>query len=115
MNKHNLNYVRGHRSRWGLSAEELARLLGRDPSIISRLERGRQTPGGKIALGLEVVFGVSPRDLFPGIHEQVEDTVMARAARLHDQLEGKVDRRSLQKRKLLEEMIKRAAGNERGV
>jgi transcriptional regulator with XRE-family HTH domain len=111
MKKHNLNYLRGHRSRWGLSADELARLLGRDASSVSRLERRGQIPSGKIALGLEVIFGVSPRELFPGIYEQVEDIVMARAARLHDQLQGKIDRRSVQKRQLLEEMMKRATGN----
>jgi hypothetical protein len=76
--------------------------------MVCRVEKCGQPPSGKIALGLEVIFGVPSKDMFPGLYEEVEDSVMARAARLDTQLEGKTDRRSLRKRELLTDMMRRA-------
>jgi hypothetical protein len=79
--------------------------------MVCRIEKCGQMPGGKIALGFEVIFGVPPQEMFPGLYEHIEETIMARAARLHDQLDGKTDRKSVRKRELLSEMMKRATAN----
>jgi ribosome-binding protein aMBF1 (putative translation factor) len=99
MKKRSFSYVRAHRTRWALSSEELARLLGRNASMVCRLEKCGQMPSGRAALGCEVIFGVPPQDMFPRHYEQVD---------------GKTDRKSVQKRELLEDMMKRATGNEIG-
>jgi hypothetical protein len=111
MKKRSFNYVRANRTRWALSAEELARLLGRDASMVCRLERCGQIPGGKTALGCQVIFGVAAREMFPRLYDQVEEAVMARALRLYEQLDGKTDRKSVRKRELLSDMMSRAAHN----
>jgi len=49
--------------------------------------------------------------MFPGLYEQVEETIMGRAARLDGELAGKTDRKSLRKRELLSDMMRRATAN----
>jgi transcriptional regulator with XRE-family HTH domain len=115
MKRRTFTYVRAHRNRWALSARELARLLGRDASMVCRIERCGQVPGGRAALALEVIFGVSPGELFPRLYDCVEEAIMARAARLDEQLAGRTDRKSVRKRELLADMMKRATGNNSGV
>jgi len=115
MQHSSFNYLRAHRKRAALSEEELARLLGGvTASLVCRLEGGTREPTGKFMLGCEVVFGVAPRDMFPGRYGGVEESVMRRAARLSAALEGKVDAVSASKRRLLEDMIKRARDNHDG-
>jgi hypothetical protein len=76
--------------------------------MISRLER-RLTPGAvRAAFACEVVFGVPPRAMFPGLYEQVEEAVMTRAARLYEALENRTDKASVRKRELLGDMMRRA-------
>jgi ribosome-binding protein aMBF1 (putative translation factor) len=111
MKRRTFTYVRAHRNHWALSAEELARLLGRNASMVCRVERCGQVPGGKVSLGLEVIFGVKPREMFPGLYERMEESIMARAARLDEQLAGKTDRKSVRKRELLSDMVRRARVN----
>lgn len=79
--------------------------------MVCRLEKCGQIPGGKAAFGCEVIFGIAAREMFPRLYEEVEDAIMARAARLDVQLDGRTDRRSLLKRELLSDMMKRATGN----
>ncbi len=114
MKKRSFSYLRAYRRRWSLSEEELTKLLGAaNASHVCRFETGERVPLTKVLLGAEVIFGVPPRELFPGLYEQVEDAVMGRAARLHEQLEGKNDRRSTRKRELLEDMMRRATRSRR--
>ncbi len=75
----------------------------------ARFERGERTPTLKRALGCEIIFGIAPRSLFPGLYDQVEEAVMNRAARLYQELEGRADARSTRKRDLLDDMMKRAS------
>ncbi len=63
-------------------------------------------------LGLQVIFGVKAEEMFPGLYDQVEDAVMARALRFYEKLDGKTDRKSLRKRELLTDMMKRATSND---
>ena len=107
MKKRSFNYVRAYRTERSLSAKELAYLLGRDTSTVWRLEKtGRFR--GRAAIACQVVFGVPPHKMFPELYEQVEEAVMNRAAKLHAQLDGKSDEKSLRKLALLGEMMKRA-------
>lgn len=108
MRRRSFNYVRAYRLRWGLTARDFALLLGRDPSMITRLEREGKSLSGRAALACQVVFGVPPQTMFPALYEQVEDAVMARAAKLHEALEGRSDRRSVRRRELLADMMRRA-------
>ena len=103
-------YVRRNRRQWSLSQEELARLLGISQTRVSRCESSEVAPEIEIALGLQVIFGRSPRALFPGLYGRIEEAVMAMAAEMDRQLEGKKDRISLRKRELLAHMSRRSQG-----
>lgn len=105
-------YVRRNRLRWALSQEELAALLGVSQSIISRCETPGYVPDVKVALGLQVVFGHSPRAIFPSLYASVEEAVMAKAADLDRSLGRKRDHASDTKRRLLTGMAHRARNND---
>src|SRR2546426_2628445 len=85
-------HVRRHRKRWALTQDELAEMIGRTQAQLSRYEAGEVAPDFETALCFQVIFGHSPRALFPGLYGAVEETVMNRAARLDRGLEGKRDR-----------------------
>lgn len=104
----NPTYVRRHRKRWAFTQDELADLLGRTQAQLSRYETGEIVPDFETALGLQVIFGHSPRALFPGLYGSVEELIMNRAAGLERALRGKRDRFSDLKRSLLTGMAHRA-------
>lgn len=101
--------LRKHRRTWGLTQAELATLVGcKSPNHISRIERGERAPKMEVALACEVLFGVSPWEMFPNLHGQLEDRVMRRVYALY--LKLKVNERPtvLRKREFLEQALKRA-------
>jgi hypothetical protein len=103
------NYLGAHRKQWALTKQELARLLGyavRDQ--VSRCEAALSEPTLRLALGCEVVFGLSPREMFPAAYARIEDSVMARAAVLDEQLGLRGDAVAERQRQLLREMVLRA-------
>ncbi len=103
------NHLGSHRKRWRLSEQELANLLGyRFKSAISRAEANERLPTMIFALGCEVVFGQSARNLFPSLYAEVEDAVMRRAKKLDDQLRDDYSHDANVKRELLSTMAKRA-------
>jgi DNA-binding XRE family transcriptional regulator len=103
MNQTAFNYVRTFRQRYALTEDELASLVSHQSHTpISRIETGRSLPTLGVAIALEVLFKQSPRQMFPGLFESVEDEVMRRAKVFLDDLEGKTDARSRAKRDLLE-------------
>lgn len=107
------NYVRTFRQRHALSEEELALLINqRSPSAVSHFESGDRVPNLEGALALQVIFGLAPRDMFPGFFERIEEDVMRRGQQLNQRLEGKTDRRSLAKRELIEAMPGRHEDND---
>lgn len=106
-------YVRRNRLRWALSQGELAALLGVSQSVVSRCESASCLPDIQVALGLQVVFGNSPRATFPGLYASVENAVMANAVELDRALGKKRDHASEAKRRLLTGMAHRAGGNHR--
>jgi transcriptional regulator with XRE-family HTH domain len=82
-------YLRSYRRRWGLTQDELARLLGcKTGAVISRLERDGRQPNLDTAYALEVIFGTAPIELFPGLHARVTKNVIARMRDLYDELQG---------------------------
>jgi DNA-binding XRE family transcriptional regulator len=105
MKHRSFNYVRTYRQRYALTDGELALLINqRSGSAISHIELGDRVPTLEGALALQIVFGLAPREMFPGFFEAVEDGVMARAKRLYESLESNSDRRSQAKRDLLDEI-----------
>lgn len=84
-------YLRMHRRKAGLTQAELAYLIGCPDDAVSRLERGYRRPNLRTALACELVFRTSLRELFPGMYEEVEITVIERTHGLHRVLQGKPD------------------------
>jgi len=105
------NYVRTHRKRHALSPDDLAHLIRQDAaSAISQYENGRRVPTLEVALALQVVFGMAPREMFPDFFAHIEEEVMCRGAKLYERLDGLSDRRSVARRELLDAMASRAVG-----
>ena len=104
------NHLGSLRKQWKLSEDELARLLGyRFRSAVHRIATNERTPSLWFVLACEVVFGESPRQLFPALYETVEDQVMRRAKKLDDALRHDYSAEAVVKRRLLSAMAKRAA------
>jgi len=104
----NRTFVRAQRKHWALSQAELARLLNRSPTRLSRYESGEDPPDLETALALQVVFGGSPRKFFPTLYAAIEEAVMRRAAELDQHLVGKIGYAADRQRRLLEAMAHRA-------
>ncbi|HZS53849.1 MAG TPA: helix-turn-helix transcriptional regulator [Bryobacteraceae bacterium] len=103
------SYLRSYRLRWGLTQLELAYLVGLvDASAISRIEEEKRLPPLYIAFALQVLFGVAPRELFPGLFSDIEDAVLRRAYTLYEKLQGTPTKRTKTKLDLLEEVLARA-------
>jgi hypothetical protein len=106
------NYLRLHRKAWFLSQEELAMLFENvSEASISRFELGQETPRAEVLLGYEIAFGDTPKKLYPKLHEELEDEIMRRAAKLDKALAGKEDTRSIIKREFLRQLAERAGGD----
>lgn len=103
------SYLRTHRRRWALTQRELAFLVGRNSSThVSRLEHDKRMPRTDIMLACAVLFGVTPADMFPKIHADVEEEVLARAAKLYEVLEKKTSKDAMRKKELLNILLERA-------
>jgi len=77
------NYLRMHRKRMGLSQDQVASILGcRSGAKVSRYERFQREPTLRTAIACEVLFGVSIRELFAGVYEEIERAVERRARTL---------------------------------
>ena len=107
--------VRALRLRAALTQNELADLLGLSQTKISRLEADVATATRETMIALEVIFGASPRSLFPALYDTIESTVMTRAAKLDTKLRGKTDEASIKKLALLSAMVKRATSQSKPV
>jgi transcriptional regulator with XRE-family HTH domain len=102
MEKPAFNYVRTLRQQRCLTERELAFLINRSQSTVSSIEYGDHSPTLDAALGLQILFRLPPKEMFPACYETVEERVMRRAAELIEKLEGEADRRSLAKLEFLE-------------
>lgn len=100
-------YLAFHRKRHAVSKREIAQLLAVDRSVVSRVERGERHPSIHLALGLEVIFGKSPRELFPDLYRMIEEAVINRAAEFEKHLAGKSGKDAESQRALLLKMVER--------
>ena len=84
MHMSNTHELRVHRRTHRLNQDELAHLIGVSPSMILRMEQGAraQLADVEAMLGLEIVFGKPPSEIFSALHVNVEEAVMRRAAEL---------------------------------
>ena len=106
------NYLRAYRRRWYLTQEELAFLLGYEghPNI-GRLEREERAITLAVAAACQTIFGVEPREMFPGFFESIEKKVIYRMHQLRDRLlQSKPTQRTLAKLELLQEALSRFTG-----
>jgi transcriptional regulator with XRE-family HTH domain len=77
------NYLRTYRKRAGLSQDEVAFLLGvAYGTKVSRYERRSRQPGLMTVFAYEVLFRVTPRELFGDLFRKVETKTLRRARAL---------------------------------
>ena len=98
------------RRRWALNQDELADLIGISQSVLSRLEKAEASPDATLLFGLQVIFGLPPRAIFPGLYRKVEEAVMAAGAKLDQKIAHRRDHKAETKRRLLQAMAYRARG-----
>lgn len=73
------NYIRTQRKRTHLTQREVAFLLGATTSAhICRHERLEQTPNLQTLLAYEILFHTPVRNLFGGVHQDVEQKLLKR-------------------------------------
>jgi DNA-binding XRE family transcriptional regulator len=73
------NYIRTHRKRSHLTQNDVAFLLGSKTSAnICRHERLEQTPNLQTLLAYEILFRTPVRNLYGGVHEDIELKLMYR-------------------------------------
>jgi len=104
------NHLRAHRKRLSLSQHEVAFLLGCERSTkVCRYETFAREPNFRTAVALEVLFGCSLRELFPGLFQGISRTVAGRAGVLI-RMQGKTNRRhDIKKREALAKIAKATA------
>src|SRR5690348_16588921 len=105
-------YLRTLRLQWGLSQRELAALLPKaSRNRVSCVERGLASPNAGEILAYRLIFGVRAHIIFRRFAEEVDDTVMRRAYRLHKGLENNRLPAAGRKRELLDQVRARAIKN----
>jgi transcriptional regulator with XRE-family HTH domain len=108
MARKSYTYVRAHRRKWGLTQVELARLVGLvSRSAVSRIERAERVPTTATIIACGIIFGLASPELFPSLHEEIEQAVIVAATALEAELGGLSDQASVRKRALLEQILER--------
>ena len=106
-------YLRTLRRRWGLTQRELAFLIGvRGGDHVSRLEQLKRLPSFAAAIACIIIFDASPSTLFPGLFKDIEESVLERTTELYNKLQGDSSKRARKKLDFLEEVLKRARGED---
>lgn len=106
-------YLRTHRRAWGLTAKEVATLIGyKNASNVSLIENSKRTPKVEVALACEVLFGIPPSAMFPQVYTQIEDRVMWNICQLNQALETNPAPAAARKLQLFELALKRAIAEE---
>lgn len=73
------NYIRMNRRRAHLTQKEVAFLIGSQTSAnVCRHERSEQTPNLQTLLAYEILFRTPVRNLYGGVHQEVEERLMNR-------------------------------------
>lgn len=111
MSKKVYSYVLVRRREWSLTQSELASLLPKGgKSRVSAVERGLIPPNAGEILAYRLIFGASPKNVFPEFFAEVEEKVMRGAYKMYHRLEADHSPKAAKHRKLLEKMMKRAVG-----
>ena len=96
------NYLLTYRKRSALSQGEVAYLLGaQNAANVCRHERFFRAPDLQAALAYEVIFGRSISELFPGLFEQAQREVKARAKQLEQKKFNGSSRLAARRRQVL--------------
>lgn len=105
-----VNYLRLHRRKRGLTQEELAFLLGyQSGSKISRLEQIEPAQVLSLDFAFQLLFGVEAREIYPALYEAVRQAIVQRIHELEARLQlNQPTQRIAIKRRLLEEARARA-------
>ncbi len=74
------------RKQHGLSQKQLAALVGQDRTMISMYERGRILPTLASAGMLQLLFGMSVAEIFPGLFRQLEQGLEANRQKVGSRL-----------------------------
>ena len=83
------SYLLTLRKRSGLSQSELAMLLGISASALCRSESLSRRPTIELAIGAEIIFGQSAKDIFPALYGDVERAVMDRVRKRRTRYAGR--------------------------
>jgi transcriptional regulator with XRE-family HTH domain len=93
------NYLLMLRKKAGLTQDEVANLFGhKSGSKISRYESNTRRPLLLTALSFEAIYGVSVRESFAGLYEQVEREIAKRARRMIHRLRDVANERQLSRK-----------------
>ena len=99
-------YLLTLRKRSGLSQLELAELLNITGSALSRFEGQSRKPTLDLAVGVEVIFGHSVKDVFPAYYRDIEQSVVARA---RDHCERQAGTTSRARLRFVHDIVERAS------
>lgn len=70
------DYFKTQRKLYGLTQKELAYLLGyMNGEAISRIERRKREPTLRIVIAYTIIFAISPKELIPGIYQEIEKSI----------------------------------------
>lgn len=101
-------YLRTVRRRSGLTQRELAFLLGlKRGTAVSRIERLKRVPTLMWTRACALVFDTRALELFPGLFEEVHDSVRHRARELYEELQGNPSKATRAKLDFLEQLLAR--------
>lgn len=101
------NRIASARKQWALNQLELARLIGVSPTSICRIEKGERVPSLRVALRLELLFGMPPAELLPNAQMDAARRLTARAQRFSIEIEHKRGAATDRKRALLRDLASR--------
>lgn len=101
------SYLHTLRKQWGLSQPELAGLLGISPSALCKVETLARRPSANLIVGAEIIFALPGEEIFPAAYREIGDAILNRARAECERLELLTDPISLQRLRLLTEIIER--------
>ncbi len=92
------------RKEWGLTQEELGQLIGNiGYQHISNLETGKAEPNMTLLFGVEMIFGVHPRDVFARWFDLVEEEIARCLYIFQQELGSDTSPLAVRKRRLVRE------------
>jgi len=102
------SYLLTLRKQRGLSQPQLAVLLDLTAIALSRFESVSRRPSAELLIGAEVIFGRSPRAVFPAFYRETERAILERTRAQYEQLRSSPDSSARKRLKVLAEIIERA-------